>query len=90
MAEDPAIAGEQTQTQSQRVRVGMIGLACVFLMVMLATAFVSLGSGGGTAEQNLAASAQANDATPHEPLAELGVVPGAPVEAPAPAAPAHH
>ena len=88
MAEDPALAGEQTQLQTQRVRVGMIGLACVFLMVMLATAFISLGSGGGTAEQNLAQAAATNTATPREPLADLGVVPGAPVESATPARPA--
>lgn len=77
MAEDPALAGRQNQMQ--RVRVGMIGLACVFLLVMLATAFVSLGSGGMGAD-NLVQSAPANESAPREPLADLGVVPGAPAE----------
>lgn len=74
MAEDPALIGRHNQMQ--RVRVGMIGLACVFLLVMLATAFVSLGRGGMGAD-NLAQAAPANDSAPREPLADLGVVPGA-------------
>ena len=54
---------------------GMIGLACVFLLVMLVTALLSLG--GGPGGDNLAQRAGANDSTPREPLAELGVAPGA-------------
>lgn len=61
-------------SQTQRVRVGMIGLACVFLLVMLVTALVSLGGGG---RETAANSVAANDSAPREPLAELGVAPGA-------------
>ncbi len=78
MAEEPVVAG---QNQSQRVRVGMIGLACVFLLVMLATALISLGGETDQPAANHAAGAQANEAAPREPLAELGVAPGAPTEA---------
>lgn len=59
----------------QRVRVGLIGLAWVFLLVMLATTFLHI-AGGDRADN--ASVAQANDAEPSEPLAELGVAPGNP------------
>lgn len=69
----------------QRLRVGALGLAGVFLLVMLATALLH-----ATADADLAnhPAAVANAAEPSEPLAELGVAPGpAPDEAaPAPAA----
>lgn len=65
-----------------RVRVGAIGLACVFLLVMLATAF--LRAAGDPSVTNGAAAAGANDSTPSEPLAELGVAPG---NAPSPPSP---
>jgi hypothetical protein len=57
-----------------RVRVGLIGLAWVFLLVMLATAFLHVAGGGQLS--NGAVAAAANDAAPSEPLAELGVAPG--------------
>ena len=58
-----------------RVRVGLIGLAWVFLLVMLATTFVHI-AGGDQPDGN--SSALANKAAPSEPLAELGVAPGNP------------
>lgn len=56
-----------------RVRVGLIGLAWVFLLVMLATTFLHVAGGERTANS---ISVETNDAAPSEPLAELGVVPG--------------
>jgi len=58
-----------------RVRVGLIGLAWVFLLVMLATTFLHV-AGGDRPDTNNATLA--NDAAPSEPLAELGVAPGNP------------
>lgn len=58
----------------QRVRVGLIGLAWIFLLVMLATTFLHV-AGGDLQSAN---SATANAAAPSEPLAELGVAPGNP------------
>jgi hypothetical protein len=58
-----------------RVRVGLIGLAWVFLLVMLATTFLHV-AGGDRPSANSAAVA--NDSAPSEPLAELGVAPGNP------------
>jgi hypothetical protein len=57
----------------QRVRIGLTGLAFVFVLVLLGAAI----SRWGEDEQanNLAAEINA-DAEPNEPLAELGVAPG--------------
>lgn len=60
-----------------RVRVGIFGLAWVFLLVMLATALLHV-AGGDQATSNNAAVANAT--APGEPLAELGVAPGNPGE----------
>jgi len=61
-----------------RLRVGLIGLASVFLLVMLATVFVHL-AGGDQPDTNSAVTA--NEAAPSDPLAELGVAPGNPDQA---------
>jgi hypothetical protein len=69
----------------QRVRIGLTGLAFVFLLVLLGAVFTSPSdeapitpnlietqlSGG-----NQSAPPAANQAQPKEPLAELGVAPG--------------
>jgi len=69
----------------QRVRIGLTGLAFVFLLVLLGAVFTSPSdetpitpnmietqlSGG-----NRAPAPAANQAQPKEPLAELGVAPG--------------
>ena len=57
----------------QRVRIGLTGLAFVFLLVLLGAA-ISRWSTDDAANNN-AALANA-DAEPTEPLAELGVAPG--------------
>jgi len=69
-----------------RVRVGLIGLAWVFLLVMLATTFLHV-AGGDLVSTN--STALANDAAPNEPLAELGVAPGNPDQGEAGTAVAH-
>ena len=66
-----------------RVRVGLTGLAFVFLLVMLATAFLGAGR-----DRTIAAGSVQNSSEPTEPLAQLGVVPGNPTSAESPAAPA--
>ena len=58
----------------QRVRVGLTGLACVFLLVMLATAF--LGADRDKSSSDMSNGANANVQAPNEPLAQLGVAPG--------------
>ena len=85
VAQDPA------QT-SQRVRVGMIGLAAVLLLIGLAAAIFSTASKerplsvvGGARPETVANMAAGNDALPSgastsEPLAELGVAPSTATE----------
>ena len=71
----------------QRVRIGLTGLAFVFLAVLLAAIFTSQPAGEAPITPNLieqqkagapaAPPAQPPAAQPAEPLAELGVAPGA-------------
>ncbi|MES1970997.1 MAG: hypothetical protein V4472_00970 [Pseudomonadota bacterium] len=82
MAQDPA-------QRSQRVKVGMIGLAAVLLLIGLAAAIFSTANRerplivvGGAHPDVVAAMAAGNAALPsatpsNEPLAELGVAPSA-------------
>ncbi|HXH00548.1 MAG TPA: hypothetical protein VNI79_09095 [Sphingomicrobium sp.] len=58
----------------QRVRIGLTGLAFVFLLVLLGTAISR--SGDSPASTAVAANGLSNDSVPDEPLAELGVAPG--------------
>jgi hypothetical protein len=68
----------------QRVRIGLTGLAFIFLFVMLAAIFSRPDEEepitANSVEQGLAAGGQAAKreapAEPKEPLAELGVAPG--------------
>lgn len=69
-------------TTAQRIRIGMTGLAIAFLVVLLASIISRSAHDNGpptAAEQN----AEANE--PSEPLAELGVAPGADENQQAPA-----
>jgi len=67
-----------------RVRVGLTGLAFVFLLVMLATAFLRITGDGDVANGHAPAGNSAE--APSDTLAELGVAPGNPQPEPAPAA----
>ena len=83
----------------QRVRIGLTGLSCVFLLVLLAAAFLGLANNeaeradlAAGARQGVASAAADNAAeAPKDPLAELGVAPGNAPEEPAtaPAGPQH-
>lgn len=55
----------------QRVRIGLTGLAFVFLLVLLGTAISNGGPDGRATRAESAAERE-----PNEPLAELGVAPG--------------
>lgn len=57
-------------TSAKRIRIGLTGLGVAFLLVLLGSAISR--SGGGDRADNAA-----NLAEPSEPLAELGVTPGA-------------
>ena len=84
----------------QRVRIGLTGLAFVFLAVLLAAIFTSQPAGEAPITPNLIEQQKAGApaalpappaaAQPTEPLAELGVAPGnadSNASAPPPAAP---
>ena len=66
----------------QRVRIGLTGLAFVFVLVMLAAIFTSPSDEApitaNAIEQQMAPGGVVNpaEAEPKEPLAELGVAPG--------------
>lgn len=59
----------------QRVRIGLTGLAFVFLLVILGAAISRWGTEEPPPGAPLEANAD-NEAEPNEPLAELGVAPG--------------
>ena len=62
----------QAGSSAQRIRIGLTGLAFAFLLVLLGS-IISRSSHNGTS--NAVQQASANE--PSEPLAELGVAPGA-------------
>lgn len=63
---------DNASTSAQRIRIGLTGLAFAFLLVLLGSVITRSGSDGTV---NAAADATTN--APSEPLAELGVAPGA-------------
>ena len=62
-------------TTAQRIRYGLTGLAIAFLVVLIGSA-ISRAS-RDDAPNVVTANADANTEEPSEPLAELGVAPGA-------------
>jgi len=59
-------------SSAQRIRIGLTGLAAAFLIVLFASAISR-----SSQDDNAANVAQAATNEPSEPLAELGVAPGA-------------
>ena len=62
----------------QRIRIGLTGLAFVFLLVLLG-AVVSRSSREGSGIPNTV-NAAATNSTPTDPLSDLGVAPGVPTD----------
>jgi hypothetical protein len=62
----------QAGSSAQRIRIGLTGLAFAFLLVLLGS-IISRSS----RDDNVNAAQQASANQPSEPLAELGVAPGA-------------
>src|SRR3954467_232909 len=62
----------QAGSSAQRIRIGLTGLAFAFLLVLLGSIISRSGRENGNAVHQTAAN------QPSEPLAELGVAPGAP------------
>ena len=60
-------------SSAQRIRIGLTGLAFAFLLVLLGSVI----SRSGSDDRAVNAENAAMNAQPNEPLAELGVAPGA-------------
>lgn len=61
---------------TQRVRIGLTGLAFVFLLVLLGAAVTRWGADEAPSNSDVANAALETE--PSEPLAEIGAAPGAP------------
>lgn len=72
-ADSKAGAKAETKERIQRVRIGLSGLAFVFLLVMIGAAITNWSNEPQTANQAIANAAPAE---PNEPLAEIGAAPG--------------
>ena len=64
----------QGEERTQRIRIGLTGLAFVFLLVLLGTA-ISRSTEDPTAP-SAAQNQMATEGEPSEPLAEIGAAPG--------------
>ena len=62
----------QAGSSAQRIRIGLTGLAVAFLVVLLASVITR-----ASRDDVSNAAAQASENEPSEPLAQLGVAPGA-------------
>lgn len=70
--------GIEKQERVQRIRIGLTGLAFVFLLVLLGTAISRSGEDPLSRPTDNAALAAEE---PNEPLAEIGAAPGSPTAA---------
>ncbi len=66
-------AKAEMKERSQRIRVGLSGLAIVFLLVIIGAAITNWSVDPPAANQMIANAAPAE---PNEPLAEIGAAPG--------------
>ncbi len=66
--------GDRNQEPQRRIRIGLTGLAFVFLLVLLGTAISRSGNGSEGTPVNVALPNES--AGPNEPLAEIGAAPG--------------
>ena len=67
-------AQEAVNERVQRVRIGLTGLAFVFVLVLIGAAITNWGDSPTNAANQ--AIANATPAEPNEPLAEIGAAPG--------------
>lgn len=65
--------GAERQERRQRVRIGLTGLAFVFLLVLLGTA---ISRSGNDPADPVANTANMVEAEPDDPLAQIGAAPG--------------
>ncbi len=81
MADEEILPRDQRDAIMQRVRVGLTGLAAVFLLTLLAASIFSLlgqdePHGAKPAHDGNVANVASAEDLPREPLAELGIAPG--------------
>jgi hypothetical protein len=81
MADEETLLRDQRDATMQRVRVGLTGLAAVFLLTLLAASIFSLlgqdePHGAKLARGGNVANVASAEDLPKEPLAELGIAPG--------------
>lgn len=82
----PLDSSEERRELQSRVRIGVTGLAFVFVLTLLIASFAGTASNEPpltsdvSAEGGEASVAVSGEEAPQEPLAELGVAPGAAVE----------
>ena len=74
-AEVAADAKAEAKERVKRVRIGLTGLAFVFLLVLIGAAITNWGDAPTNAAANQAI-ANAAPTEPNEPLAEIGAAPG--------------
>ena len=73
-AEVAAEAKAEANERMKRIRIGLTGLAFVFLLVLIGAAITNWGDAPTNAANQ--AIANAAPAEPNEPLAEIGAAPG--------------
>ena len=61
---------------TQRIRIGITGLACVLLVVLFAAAVVGFQTRDAAQADNQVAATNQSAEPPTDPLGELGVAPG--------------
>ena len=66
-------AQDEAKERVQRVRIGLTGLAFVFVLVLIGAAITNWSTDPPTANQVIA---NAMPSEPNEPLAEIGAAPG--------------
>jgi hypothetical protein len=71
------LPGEERRERMQRIRVGLTGIAVVLLIVFVATALFNRVRDAQSPATNAAIAAEIEAAPKDEPLADLGVAPGA-------------
>jgi hypothetical protein len=69
--------GDERRERMQRIRVGLTGLAVVLLIVFAATALFNRVRDAQSPATNAAQASEAEKSSMDEPLADLGVAPGA-------------
>ena len=77
----PSPGGDDKSDRMQRVRIGLTGLAIVLIIVVLATLVIAQFNRQLPPQNAAMNAAEAANVSDDEPLADLGMAPGAPENA---------